>query len=84
MIAPSGNRVKSSGVADGVEWCLVLHPNLKTEHSGARAPAARLEEALGLARGISLEIAHSEVINVPRVRPATLFRSGIDWMLASF
>ena len=42
----------------------------------ARDGAARLEEALGLAVAIGLEIAHSAVVTIPRVRPATLFGSG--------
>ncbi|MBL6945859.1 MAG: GTPase HflX [Rhodospirillales bacterium] len=56
--------------------CLVVHPNIKGERSEARSPAARLSEAVGLAGGIDLAVAHAEVVNVPRVRPATLFGRG--------
>ena len=41
-----------------------------------RAPQARHEEALGLARAIDLDIVHSEIVNVADPRPATLIGSG--------
>ena len=50
------------------------------QRSGARAlqrsPEARLEEALGLARAIDLEVRASGLVPLPRPRPATLFGSG--------
>ncbi|MEC9454817.1 MAG: GTPase HflX [Pseudomonadota bacterium] len=42
----------------------------------ARDSEARLEEAVGLAGAIGLEIAYCSVVTIPRVRPATLFGSG--------
>ena len=42
----------------------------------SRLPGARLEEALGLARAIDLDIVHSEIVNVAQPRPATLLGSG--------
>src|SRR5512147_1546048 len=42
----------------------------------ARSPEARLEEALGLARAIDLEVCASGLVPLPRPRPATLFGSG--------
>ncbi|PPR23057.1 MAG: GTPase HflX [Alphaproteobacteria bacterium MarineAlpha10_Bin2] len=42
----------------------------------ARDSEARLEEAVGLAGAIGLEIAYCAVVTIPRVRPATLFGSG--------
>jgi GTP-binding protein HflX len=41
-----------------------------------RSPEARLEEALGLARAINLEVCASGLVPLPRPRPATLFGSG--------
>jgi len=41
-----------------------------------RAPAARLDEAIGLARAIELTIAHAEFFQVKTPRPATLMGSG--------
>ncbi len=54
----------------------MVHPELKGERLQTRAPAARLAEAVGLARGIELAVVHAEVIRVPRIRPATLFGRG--------
>lgn len=54
----------------------MVHPELKGAREQARAPAACLAEAVGLARGIELAVVHAEVVRIPRVRPATLFGSG--------
>jgi GTP-binding protein HflX len=61
----------------------VLHPVLPggdrrraDAASGGRAPEARLDEAVGLARAIELTIAHAEVATIKTPRPATLIGSG--------
>lgn len=41
-----------------------------------RSDEARLEEAIGLARAIDLEIVIAELVNVPTPRPATLLGAG--------
>jgi GTP-binding protein HflX len=43
---------------------------------GVRSPEARLQEAVGLARAINLEVLHAAVVKVSRWRPATLIGSG--------
>ena len=43
---------------------------------GLRDAAARLEEAVGLAEAIRLDVAHAEVVRVRERRPATLLGSG--------
>jgi GTP-binding protein HflX len=55
---------------------LVLCPAPKSRDQAARDPNARLEEATGLARAISLEVAHGEVVRLAERRPATLFGTG--------
>ena len=66
---------------------VVLVPVLGKKHGrGARAPSAhdaaerspqaRLEEAVGLAAAIDLEVKASGLVPVPNPRPATLFGSG--------
>jgi GTPase len=58
---------------------LVVHPTLKTrpaEDGAARTPEARLDEAVGLARAIQLDVVHQEVARLPRWRPATLLGAG--------
>ena len=70
--------------ADGTATgrALVLHPAPKTAPSqgngeiAARSLAARLEEAVGLARAIRLDVARAEIARLARPRPATLFGSG--------
>jgi GTP-binding protein HflX len=41
-----------------------------------RSPAARLEEAVGLAQAIELDIVYTEIVNLKEPRPATLLGSG--------
>ena len=59
---------------------VVIHPELSF-HKGdtkihARIPEASLEEAIGLARAINLDVVHDEVINLSKITPATLIGSG--------
>ncbi len=49
---------------------------------GLRAPAARLEEAVGLTAAIDLEVVASEVVPVKQVRPNTLIGGGAVERLA--
>jgi len=44
--------------------------------SPARDAVARLEEAVGLALAIGLDVVHREVVNLPRPQPGTLFGKG--------
>jgi len=83
--------VKSAAGGQRTVAC-VIHPDLPLQRrrngaghgavgacdrvAAARDSAARLEEAIGLAAAIGLEVAHAAVVSLPRVRPATLFGSG--------
>ncbi len=49
-----------------------------------RDSRARLEEAIGLALAIDLEIDHAEVVTVAKPRPATLFGKGVVERFADF
>jgi GTPase len=66
--------------------CLVIHPVLRSTPraagSGARSPEARLDEAVGLARAIALEVAGAEILRLKGFRPATLFGTGAVEALA--
>jgi GTPase len=55
---------------------IVLHPLRPSARKDARTPEARLEEAIGLARAIDLDVAHAEIIKTLKPRPATLIGSG--------
>ncbi len=79
------NRTKqSSNVTNGVELTAqgasgrtaVLHPFIKSGKANSRSREARLEEAVGLARAIDLEVVVADVVSFARPRPATLFGSG--------
>jgi GTP-binding protein HflX len=56
---------------------LVLCPLLRGVAHGGRLPAAVLEEAVGLARAIDLEVVHAETVRLMQPRPATLLGSGL-------
>ena len=75
MMGP-GAAAQDGGAAAGIGRALVLHPTLKTRADGGRDPEQKLEEAVGLAEAIHLEVAHGEVVAVQRFRPATLIGSG--------
>jgi GTP-binding protein HflX len=56
-----------------------VHPALKLpkdKEALGRSPEARLEEAVGLARAIDLDVARAEIVPLRQMRPATLLGSG--------
>ncbi|WP_193552233.1 GTPase HflX [Oleisolibacter albus] len=55
----------------------MIHPVLPEDRGNARAPASRLEEAVGLAAAIDLDVAAARVYRVMRPRPATLLGAGV-------
>lgn len=67
---------------------VVLHPDLPpmgakrddgAGHSGGytkRSAEARLDEAIGLAQAIDLDVVHAEVVTVNKIRPASLMGLG--------
>ena len=64
----------------------MLHPSLRRRHDSAsvaspRSADARLEEAIGLAAAIDLDLVGGEIVQVRQARPATLFGPGqvADW-----
>ncbi len=65
-----------SGDRASVGRCLVVHPVLKrtVARAGAssRSPEARLEEAIGLALAIALDIVHADIARVSSWNPSTL------------
>ena len=61
---------------------VVIHPVLQ-DADQARSPEARLEEAVGLAKAIELEVLHAASIKVNRPQPATLLGGGTVVELAA-
>ncbi|MDP3401452.1 MAG: GTPase HflX, partial [Brevundimonas sp.] len=55
---------------------LVLHPDRSGGRVGGRRPNDRLDEAVGLAQALDLDVRGQEVIALRRTTPATLFGSG--------
>ncbi|MFV3130092.1 GTPase HflX [Niveispirillum sp. KHB5.9] len=55
---------------------LVLHPVLPEDRNDARDPESRLEEAVGLAAAIEVDVVYARAIRVTRPRPATLLGTG--------
>lgn len=70
----SGSPV--TGGTDSNGRALVLHPVLRDSRIGPRAPEAALEEAVGLAAAIGLEVVAPRCVSVSRPQPATLFGGG--------
>ena len=69
----NGTSVTSIG---SPERAFVLHPYAKQGHVGQRTAEACLEEVVGLARAISLDVRLAEAVPIVRPRPATYFGTG--------
>lgn len=61
---------------------MVVHPATKASDGAIRMPEGRLEEAVGLAQAISLDIVLAEIVPVGKKRPATLLGKGAVERLA--
>lgn len=59
------------------ERCIVVHPEVGVDEPDGREREARLEEAVGLAMAIDLDIAHAEAFTIKRPKPATLIGGGV-------
>ncbi|MFC1673287.1 GTPase HflX [Pseudomonadota bacterium] len=55
---------------------MVIHPYLKKSDANPRAPEARLDEIVGLAMAIHLDIAATEIAALGRVKPGSYFGKG--------
>lgn len=64
-----------------LDAALILHPDRKNQVKN-RSPEGMLEEAIGLARAIDLEIRGAEIVPLSRIKPATLFGGGAVERLA--
>ena len=65
------------GEASVTGRALVIEPVLRrASMAGARPPAAKLDEAIGLARAIDLEVEQSGIVMLNALRPATYLGKG--------
>ncbi len=78
----TGVAAANGPLAPRTDRVLVLHPVLANGAAG-RSTEARLEEAVGLARAIGLDVVHAEPVRVVRVRPSSLFGKGTVARLAT-
>ena len=69
--------------AGHAERAIVLHPYLKQGAGGLRSVEACLDEAVGLARAIDLDVAAAQAVPIAKPRPATYFGSGTVDTLAT-
>lgn len=82
MPAPRKNagKRKIAWRGEGSRRAIVLVPDPKSRIDGiaiARSADQRLEEAVGLALAIDLEIVHREAVRLDKARPSTLFGTGV-------
>jgi GTP-binding protein HflX len=77
---PAADRLATTGV--NVGRAIVIEPWLKQAPTRApsrdqsRTPDARLEEAVGLARAIDLDVVESGIVTLNEIRPATYIGKG--------
>ena len=64
--------------------CLVLHPSIKALGYTVLNPCyvsqdsdSRIEEAIGFARAIQLNVVYDEIININHPKPSSLFGAGV-------
>ena len=55
---------------------LVIHPTISTREKAERSLHASLEEAVGLAHAIELEVNHAAIVRLQKVVPATYIGKG--------
>ncbi len=73
----NGNADPRIGGTPPVGRAAVIHPALTLAGDGLREPAAQLEEAVGLARAIGLDIETAELVRLKQIRPATYLAKGV-------
>ena len=61
----------------GLFHCLLIHPNIKNDRIGERDTQSKLNELIGLATAIDLNIRISKVINLSLLKPSTFFGKGV-------
>ncbi len=79
MSAPSGKagfEGNGNERPKGGDVCLVIHPDVNRNSTSGRSPEAGLQEGVGLALAIDLDVVHSEVIRVNKPKPSTLLGGG--------
>ncbi|TXG85143.1 MAG: GTPase HflX [Sphingomonadales bacterium] len=55
---------------------LLVHPRFSGRQEDARTPEAALDEAVGLAQAIDLDVVAAQIVPIRQARPSTLFGTG--------
>ena len=64
-------------LTDGIQTItLVIVPVFSTRNNKGDSAAQKIDEAVGLAEAIQLEVCTSKEVKLAKIRPATLFGSG--------
>lgn len=63
--------------AAGARRAAVIYPEIPGVSQRRRSPEARLEEAVGLAAAIELDVVHAEAVRLSKIVPATLLGGGV-------
>jgi GTP-binding protein HflX len=69
-------KAVTQNAKDEAERCLVIYPHVKSHRGAGRDPDARLDEIVGLALAIGVDIIHAGVVSLGRIKPSTLFGKG--------
>lgn len=73
---PSGEAHDNSPDGGSGERCFVIHPHLKSSGTARRTPEARLDEIVGLAQAIDLDIVAQEIAALGKINPSSYFGKG--------
>ncbi len=75
---PANPTPKANAAGNG-EVCAVIHPRMRTASTSSRGEREKhlLNEAVGLAQAINLDVVHAETVPLSKPRPATLFGKGV-------
>ncbi|MEM7443995.1 MAG: GTPase HflX [Pseudomonadota bacterium] len=82
MNTVNGTAAKTGGTGSASARAIVVHPILPTAPSSRRSAQARLDEIVGLAMAIDLDVKAAQLVRVSRLLPATLLGGGAIEKLA--
>ena len=72
----AGGRVEFQIEGEAPTRAYILHAELRQQETDGRSAHSKLEEAVGLAHAIDLNVVGQELVNIGRVSPATLIGPG--------
>ncbi len=73
---PKKERRRPIETRPAAQKTIIVHPVLRRDLAGMKRARARLEESIGLAAAIELDVAASEVLHLSKIDPATQIGKG--------